>query len=344
VVAVAVLARMVARGWLPPTAVDAVAAYEARGRPVAEDLARILMDDVEHRDLGDDSLDVTHPAIAAEWDPVENGTLTARHVRSDSSAPVCWRCALGDRYQASSGARTRQRSCCPYCAGKRANERNSLAACRPDLVAEWDRDRNEEGPEQIPLGSHRRVHGRCHTCGYRRSTVVKQRRRPNGSGCSCCAGKVAGPRWNLAVTHPAIAAAWHPDRNGELTPDQVTPGSNKTCWWRCANDHEYAAGPVERSARKAGCPYCSGRRIGYGNDLATRRPDLARYWHATLNGSLTPMGSRSTRTNSCGGCAPGATVPTSDQSTQHQQRSRALVVGGARSRVGRSFQRADHDR
>ncbi len=38
----------------------------------------------------------------------------------------------------------------------------------------------------------------------------------------------------------------------------------------------------------AGCSYCSGHRVGISNCLVTKNPDLAKEWHPTLNGDLTP--------------------------------------------------------
>jgi hypothetical protein len=36
------------------------------------------------------------------------------------------------------------------------------------------------------------------------------------------------------------------------------------------------------------CPFCSGFQVGVSNCLATKRPDLAKEWHQTKNGDLTP--------------------------------------------------------
>ncbi|HAW58918.1 MAG TPA: hypothetical protein DCX03_07895, partial [Bacteroidales bacterium] len=37
------------------------------------------------------------------------------------------------------------------------------------------------------------------------------------------------------------------------------------------------------------CPICSGRKVVVGqNDLITTHPELAKEWHPTNNGSLTP--------------------------------------------------------
>ena len=46
---------------------------------------------------------------------------------------------------------------------------------------------------------------------------------------------------SLAETHPEIAGEWHPTKNGDHMPADVTSGSNKKVWWKCpiAVDHEW---------------------------------------------------------------------------------------------------------
>ena len=47
----------------------------------------------------------------------------------------------------------------------------------------------------------------------------------------------------LSITHPQLAAQWHPTKNGNLTPDQVVAGSHKKAWWIYPNasDHKWEA-------------------------------------------------------------------------------------------------------
>ena len=46
---------------------------------------------------------------------------------------------------------------------------------------------------------------------------------------------------SLAETHPELAKQWHPTKNGDITPLDVTLGSRKKVWWKCAvaDDHEW---------------------------------------------------------------------------------------------------------
>ena len=43
----------------------------------------------------------------------------------------------------------------------------------------------------------------------------------------------------MQSTNPELAAEFHPTKNGELTPSDFTPGSDKKEWWKCdkADDH-----------------------------------------------------------------------------------------------------------
>ncbi len=92
---------------------------------------------------------------------------------------------------------------------------------------------------------------------------------------------------NLAELYPDVAAQWHPSRN-VLEPAQVGAQSKRKVWWQCPEGHEWEAAVGNRTGHRSGCPYCAGQRAGYGNDLATLRPDVAQEWHPTLNGQLAP--------------------------------------------------------
>ena len=63
----------------------------------------------------------------------------------------------------------------------------------------------------------------------------------------------------LAETHSDIAAEWHPTKNGDLTPADLTAGTHKKVWWICPKgpDHEWSASIVSRTNLKTGCPICN---------------------------------------------------------------------------------------
>lgn len=94
---------------------------------------------------------------------------------------------------------------------------------------------------------------------------------------------------NLIMMHPQIALQWHPDLNGELTPENVKAGSSKKAWWKCEKGHEWQASICHRTINQSNCPYCSGRCAIKGeNDLQTLMPAIAKEWHPLKNKELLP--------------------------------------------------------
>ncbi len=77
-----------------------------------------------------------------------------------------------------------------------------------------------------------------------------------------------------------LLAQWYVVKNGDLTPDKVTSGSQEKVWWRCTQGHEWTSAPYERAKRGTGCPYCAGKRIPPGMDLVSVYPYLAKQWSA----------------------------------------------------------------
>ena len=85
----------------------------------------------------------------------------------------------------------------------------------------------------------------------------------------------------------ALLTEWDNTRSLPLTPETVSYGSHRKVWWRCANGHEWTA-PVYSRTGGAGCPYCTGRRVGQNNDFASLYPGLSAQWDAEKNAPLTP--------------------------------------------------------
>jgi Zn finger protein HypA/HybF involved in hydrogenase expression len=100
--------------------------------------------------------------------------------------------------------------------------------------------------------------------------------------------KLATPKYNLARVNPNVAQSWHSIKNGNLKPQDITPGSSKTVWWICEIDpsHEWQAKVYTRN-KGHGCPYCDGKKISKSNNLTAKNPNLAKEWHPTKN-STTP--------------------------------------------------------
>ena len=235
------------------------------------------------------------PEIAAEWHPTKNGDLTPEAVVAGSHKKVWWKCskAPDHEWQATINNRTGKKSGCPCCNGNKLSISNSLAILFPEIAAQWHPTKNGHlTPEDVVAGSHKKFWWKCPKGGDHEWEAMIEKRTGSGKrGCPFCSGhKVSVPN-SLALRFPAIAAEWHPTRNGDLTPARVAARSSKDVWWRCPNDddHEWEATITNRTGHgKTGCPYCRGRHLSVTNSLAARFPEIAAQWHPAKNGHLTP--------------------------------------------------------
>lgn len=92
-------------------------------------------------------------------------------------------------------------------------------------------------------------------------------------------------QYNLGVINPDLAKEWHPTRNGDLNPRNVTPGSGKRVWWICIHGHEWQA-PVYSRSRGSGCPVCNRPTPTDDNETLIMNTDLMKEWHLTKNSGL----------------------------------------------------------
>jgi hypothetical protein len=193
-----------------------------------------------------------NPTLAKEWHPTRNAALKPKDVTPGQSKRVWWICHQNHEWQMSLNDRSRGRGC-PFCAGKRTCNENSLHTLNPNLAKEWHPTKNDSlTSKDITPNSNRKVWWRCSKGHEWQSTVYK---RNIGRGCPYCAGQAVCEDNCLATINPVLAAEWHPTKNGDLTPNSVMPGTNKKIWWICSRKHEWKAIVNSRNQGR-GCPYC----------------------------------------------------------------------------------------
>jgi hypothetical protein len=162
----------------------------------------------------------------------------------------------------------------------------SLASSYPNVAKEWHPTKNGNLlPENIAPKSGIKVWWICEK-GHEWEAVVSNR--SNGTCCPYCSRYRANKENNLIISNPELAKEWHPIKNGNLNPDNVLAGSKRKVWWKCVNGHEWYGSIANRTILNRRCPYCSGRYASLENNLAIKNPELAKEWHPTKNGKLTP--------------------------------------------------------
>lgn len=237
--------------------------------------------------IGYNDLSTINPELSAQWHPILNEKVTPLEVTANSSRKVWWVCKLFHEWEALISSR-HSGDGCPYCSGNRVlSGFNDLATNNPELAAQWHPTENGEfKPQDVASGSNKRAWWVCSLLHEWQASISA---RSSGNGCPYCSGNRVLIGFNdLGTIKPELVTQWHPMKNGELTPQDVTANANKNVWWICASFHEWNTLISERS-RGRGCPTCSGKRILIGyNDLGTINPELAKQWHPTKNGKLTP--------------------------------------------------------
>ncbi len=273
--------------------------------------------------IEDKSLAKLFPEIAEEWHDTLNNAITADEVAARGSHLAWWQCMLNvdHVWEALVCNRTSKRPTgCPYCAGKKVDESNSLAACRPDLALEWHPTKNTLKPDEVTCGSRKKAWWQCQRNNKHEWQTDITDRAKAGAGCPFCSHYYVSDENRLSIHAPEIAAEWHPTKNRivhadstqgsyylklnnaiaphermklnrrRLTASDVAVASQQSAWWKCAAaGHEWQARISSRTQDGQGCPYCSGRRIiPNETSLAARYPALAKRWHPSKNKSLKP--------------------------------------------------------
>lgn len=195
----------------------------------------------------------------------------------------------------------------------------SLTEARPDLAKEWNYEKNGDlKPKDVSCGSNKKVwwklpydvpddypveHLRGKHFDFEWQATIKDRNR--GLNCPFLSGRAVWKNFNdLQTVNQELAQQWHPTKNGNLKPADITAGSGKKVWWLLPYDvpMDYSVESLRGkhfdfewiaviSDRKNNhdCPYLSGNAVWTGfNDLKTRNPELAQQWHTAKNRNLKP--------------------------------------------------------
>ncbi len=221
--------------------------------------------------VGYNDLETVYPNIAADWDYEKNGDTPKDHTYRENHIAF-WKCkTCGHEWPAKIRDRVDSKyQLCPKCTLKKRGESKHKQVLAqkggitdPIMLAEWDYKKNEKGPEEYTSGSNESVFWICSKCGYSYPAQISNK--SAGRGCPCCSNKTVVPGINdLATTHPQLAAEWHPTKNGELKPTDVTYGKGEKVWWLCPEGHEYQATILHRASGGTNCPKCvSGRQTSF---------------------------------------------------------------------------------
>lgn len=216
------------------------------------------------------SIIYSYPDIASEWDYEKNVDVDINLIYKTSRHLAHWKCKNGHTYQTSVFSRVRSNGC-KEC-NKSIHSENkvksnalkgiSFSEANPQIISEWDIEKNKYAPNEVSSKSHLIVWFKCNK-GHEWTSTPKRRTR--GDGCPICAkdklpqsirlGKLKKAGISFALKYPDLLNEWDYEQN-IISPEDLTPQSNYKAYWCCRFNHYWQATIYNRTQNKSGCPYC----------------------------------------------------------------------------------------
>lgn len=213
------------------------------------------------------TIDITHPDIADEWNYDKNGELKPSNCTAGSNKIVSWKCNTTDEcgciheWMASIYSRTGMKSGCPYCSKNKICIHKSIEFTHPDIATQWHPTLNGDiKAYHVSKYSDKKSWWLCPNkcpegCEHvYQSTVGNKVGNNNGCPYCCIITKKHCIHTSILSTHPQLMIEWHPTKN-EIKPETIGHGCKKNAWWKCCNDHEWEAQICARASGN-GCPSC----------------------------------------------------------------------------------------
>lgn len=133
---------------------------------------------------------------------------------------------------------------------------NSVKNVRPDLLNEWDYERNSLKPENISFKSHLLVYWNCPR-GH--AYLSRPMNRANGNNCPYCANKQLLRGYNdFKTLYPNLAKCWWPENI--IKPQDILGKSNTILIWQCPHCKSLFEKSCYKMVDTHGyCPHCKKR-------------------------------------------------------------------------------------
>jgi len=194
----------------------------------------------------------------------------------NSKKEYIWNCDKNHEWKESIHGLINSNKKCPYC--KIANKRLSLSKYKK-LIKEWDYDKNKISPELFTAGSGVTVYWKCDKNHSWTEKIMKRALR--NYGCPYCSGRRASLEYSFATLHKELLVEWDYDKNGDLNPSDITPGSGKLVSWICKVCGNKWKNTIVNRAKGQGCNKCR-KKNQYGN-LEETYPELIKEWNYKKN-------------------------------------------------------------
>ena len=233
------------------------------------------------------------PELLNEWDFKLNDR-SPFEISPGSKLKIHWKCAKGHSWLAQVGARTGRGDSCPECNKLIQGEKLRASLLKkggisfkekfPQLLFEWDYEKNKKSPSEFSPKSSARVYWKCRN-GHSWTATIKSRANNIGN-CKVCS--------SIVMIKPEMLDDWDFEKNEGVLPEEIMPGSNKKIWWSCSEHGSYLMVVFDKFKGR-NCPKCSNikRAESYKQkilksrgSLFSNKPELIKFWDYEKNNQI----------------------------------------------------------
>lgn len=227
-------------------------------------------------------LKTVSPQIAKEWD-YERNVKKPEEVFYRTSKSYYWKCEKGHSWRARVSDRYKG-SRCPYCYHNKINYEKSFAYKYPELLKEWDYDKNVEvNPKEVGPTCTKKVWWKC---SNNHSFEFSVQFRTKGAQCPQCRENRIREELKIRTSIDFLRSQWDREKNQEeFIEEKLLP--YHYYYWKCEKNHKWKE-TWEARKKGRGCPYCNGKKLSKDNTVAVVYPQLILKWDEEKNLPLTP--------------------------------------------------------
>lgn len=231
------------------------------------------------------------PDICKMWDYQKNNELlnfNPRQFTKGSTQKVWWICSRNHSHEQSIGDKIRGREC-GICKNKILHDFNRLTKRFPELMKEWDYEKNIIDPETLMYCSMKKVWWKClkneeHRWQYKIfDRTYKNKKHEKTGNCPFCSGLKFHTSHSVKNKSPKCLEEWDYSKNINLDPEEISYRSSEKVWWICSKKSHSFEQRVRNHVDGIGCPMCSGHIPSPENNLLVNRPEVAKEWDYEKN-------------------------------------------------------------
>jgi DNA-directed RNA polymerase subunit RPC12/RpoP len=149
-------------------------------------------------------------------------------------------------------------SICESSGNKQVGKFNNLKYLNPEILLDWNYEKNKIHPEELTVSSGKKVFWKCRDCSHEWETALNSRTSTSKTSCPNCSGRIVSEKNSLSAVFPNICEEWDYSKNNHINPCDFSFGSQVKVFWKCQNcGQSWKCSIASRTSMKTGCPHCS---------------------------------------------------------------------------------------